>query len=92
MQGPVVSGNDSWKAIIITNDNVSCIMINQGAWMVYWKVELLYKVLPRDLRASAVLMLGLDHSDHTIISDENFWNHELNKCVTVDALHFVRTD
>jgi len=49
--------NVGLKALILTYDNISRIMINKGALAEYSQVEMLLGALPRDLRFRVVMKL-----------------------------------
>lgn len=62
-QDQLDSGNIGQKAFIRACDNISRIMIDNGALAEYSQVEMLLRVLPKELTAEAVTKLELDHRD-----------------------------
>jgi len=82
----------SLKAFIITYDNLSYILINKGAKAEYSQVEMLLGTLPRDLRAQAVMKLGLDPRDPSTFNYDKLPKYVLDKCSTADALALLDSE
>jgi len=72
----------SLKAIIITYDNISHIMINMEAFTEYTQLEILRRALGRDFRSKVVLKHEYYPRDHTMLEYDQLLKHVLDNCAT----------
>jgi hypothetical protein len=77
------------KVFILPHDLLTRIMISKGALAEYSQVEMLLRVLPRDLRAKAVMKLELHPSDPWTFKYDTLPKYFLDTSATGDALDLL---
>jgi len=80
------------KALLVANDNISCIMIEKVALAKYSQVEMLLGALPGHLRAKAVMKLELDPRNPLTFSYNKLRKSVHNKYWFINANAFINVE
>lgn len=85
-------GNIRVEALILAYDNISHIMITNGALADFSEIQMLLGALLRDLRAKVLMKLKLDPRDPSTFKYNKLQKHLLHKCVHTDAVTLLTSE